>query len=103
MRKRQRSEPCAHQLNSHKPACNLHPQLRHLHNMSNVVVTGITTGIQPQDPVSSLPQRLEWHQFVQNIDYVTLYVEALQLFMNLEQSETLSYFQIGGSSPYFLI
>jgi len=71
--------------------------------MSNVVVTGITTGIQPQAPVSSLPQRLEWHQFVQNIDFVTLYVEALQSFMNLDQSETVAYFQIGGSSLYFLV
>jgi hypothetical protein len=71
--------------------------------MSNVVVTGITTGIQPQGPASSLPQRLEWHQFVQNMDYVTLYVEALQSFMSLDQSETVAYFQIGGSSPYFLI
>lgn len=71
--------------------------------MSNVVVTGITTGFQPQAPVSSLPQRLEWHDFVQNMDYVTLYVEALQAFMNLDQSETVAYFQIGGLSLHFLI
>jgi len=69
--------------------------------MSNVVVTGITTGIQPNAPVSALPQRLEWHQFVQNMDFVTLYVEALQAFMNLDQSETVAYFQIGGSSLIF--
>jgi hypothetical protein len=63
-----------------------------------VIVTGITTGIQPQSPVSALPQRLEWQQFVQNPQYLTLYVNALTQFMGLDQSEVTSYFQIGGMS-----
>ena len=68
-----------------------------------VVVTGIRTGFNADDHVSSLPQRLEWHHFVEKIEFVTLYVEALQSFMNIEQNQTVSYFQIGGSSLYFLI
>jgi tyrosinase len=67
-----------------------------------VIVTGITTGFQPQAPVSQLPPRLEWQTFVQNLDFVTLYVKALQQFMNLTQSEVTSYFQIGGSKSFFI-
>ena len=65
--------------------------------MSRVVVTGITTGFQPQAPVSQLPPRLEWHDFVQRLEYVTLYVKALQQFMGLTQSEVTSYFQVSGT------
>jgi hypothetical protein len=65
--------------------------------MSRVIVTGITTGFQPQAPVSQLPPRLEWHNFVQSLEYVTLYVNALQQFMGMTQSEVTSYFQVSGS------
>lgn len=68
----------------------------------HVIVTGITTGVQPQAPVSQLPPRLEWQDFAQNLDYVTLYVKALQQFMNLTQSEVTSYFQIGGAKSFFI-
>jgi len=61
-----------------------------------VIVTGITTGIQPQSPVSALPQRLEWQQFVKNPQYLTLFVNALQQFMGMDQSQVTSFFQIGG-------
>jgi hypothetical protein len=68
-----------------------------------ILVTGITTGFQPQSPVYTLPQRTEWHQFVKDMDNVTLYVQALHSLMTLDQSEALSFFQIGGSSLHFLI
>jgi hypothetical protein len=71
--------------------------------MSNVIVTGITTGFQPQAPVSQLPSRLEWHDFVQNLEYVTLYVKGLQQFMGLTQSQVTSYFQVSGSLFYGIL
>lgn len=63
--------------------------------MSRVIVTGVTTGIQSQN-ASQLPQRLEWHDFVQNLEFVTLYVNALGQLMKADQSQTTSYFQIAG-------
>lgn len=65
--------------------------------MSHIIVTGITTGIQAQASVSELPQRLEWHDFAQNREFVTLYVNALQRFMKADQSEPTSFFQIAGT------
>ena len=64
--------------------------------MAPIVVTGIKTGVRPQASVSELPQRLEWSTFVQNIEFVTLYVKALQNFMATVQSEETSFFQIAG-------
>jgi hypothetical protein len=66
--------------------------------MSHIIVTGSTTGIQPQSPVSALPQRLEWSSFVKSIENVTLYVKALQQFMADVQSDIPSFFQISGTS-----
>ena len=56
----------------------------------HVIVTGITTGFQPNAPVNTLPQRLEWQAFVQNLEFVTLYVKALQNFMGMTQSGVTS-------------
>jgi hypothetical protein len=69
--------------------------------MAHVVVTGLTANIQPQAPVSQLPQRLEWHDFAQNLEFVTLYVNALDGFMNMNQEEVTSYFRIAGSRTIF--
>ena len=69
--------------------------------MSNIIVTGITTGVSPNAPVSSLPQRLEWHNFVQSIEQVTLYVKALQQWMQTDQSSTPSYFRVAGIAYKF--
>jgi hypothetical protein len=67
--------------------------------MSHIIVTGITTGINPNAPTYELPQRLEWHTFVNSIEQVTLYVKALQAWMQQDQSDTPSYFQVAGI-PY---
>jgi hypothetical protein len=61
-----------------------------------IVVTGITTGIQAQTSVNQLPQRLEWNTFAQNLEFVTLYVRALQAFQGVDQDRDDSYFGIAG-------
>lgn len=64
--------------------------------MSHIIVTGSPYGTSG-GPVNTLPQRLEWHTFVQNQDFVTLYVYALQQFQQESQSSFPSYFQICGT------
>lgn len=68
--------------------------------MPRVIISGITTGFKPTDPVSALPQRLEWHTFAQNIDFLTLYVRALKLFQDADKTKPVSFFQIAGYHPY---
>ena len=70
--------------------------------MSHVVVTGIKTGINPQGQPAELPQRLEWQDFKQSPEYLTLYILALQKFMAMTQSQVTSYFQIGGMASFHL-
>jgi hypothetical protein len=64
--------------------------------MSRTIVTGIATGFQATTAAWDLPQRLEWEDFKTDTKNVTLYVKALQLFMNKPQSEPESFFQIAG-------
>jgi hypothetical protein len=69
-----------------------------------IVVTGITTGIPPHPTAVDYPVRLEWSEFAQNMDYVTLYVKALEAYKALSQAEDVpnSYFQIGGINTVFV-
>lgn len=64
-----------------------------------VIVTGIQTGYNPGDPEYTLPQRLEWSDFEQDIDLVTLYVKAIAEYQALPQdaSHPTSYFQVAGT------
>ena len=64
--------------------------------MSRVIISGITTGFKTTDPINALPQRLEWHTFAQNIDFLTLYARALKLFQDDDKTKPVSYFQIAG-------
>jgi len=68
--------------------------------MSHVVVTGIKLGFNPQGPPSELPQRLEWQDFKQSPEYLTLYILALQKFMGMTQGQVTSYFQIAGKGVF---
>lgn len=63
-----------------------------------VIVTGIQTGYNPGDPEYTRPVRLEWTDFEQDIDLVTIYVKALVAFQALPQdaNHPTSYFQVAG-------
>jgi hypothetical protein len=64
-----------------------------------VIVTGVQSGYTPGDPEYTLPQRLEWNDFEQDMDLITLYVQGLAEMMTVSQdiNHPTSYFQIAGT------
>lgn len=59
-----------------------------------VATTGVTdTGVQP---------RLEIRDLEKNTDMLNIFLLGLQRFMQTNQSEKLSYYQIAGSCTYFI-